>query len=155
MSKEEKIVSLKACPMHMPEGWEPPVPAFSAAIGPKDHAVALYVGLQNPNSRVLSEFNTLIAKIALPVHDLALFTDRAGCKNYVLVAYFPSSKAHAQWEDASGFSAWRERAEHRSSAYGLWLERFVFEPGQFETLFFNAGQPGRGFVARPMAWWAP
>lgn len=141
MSKSEKTVSLKTCPMHMPEGWEPPVPAFSAAVSPKDRAVVLYVGIQNPNSRILAEFNALLSKSLPPVHDLAMFTDRAGHTNYVLIAYFSSSTTHVQWEDASGFSAWWEKAEHLEADYGLWLERFAFEPGQFETLFSTPDSP--------------
>ena len=56
----QRTVNLKACPMHMPEGWAPPVPAFSAMIGPEERALVLYAGLQNPNSRILAEFNALI-----------------------------------------------------------------------------------------------
>ena len=137
----ERTVNLKVCPMHMPERWAPPVPAFSAMVGPQDRALVLYAGLQNPNSRILAEFNALIVKVTPPVYDLAVFIDRAKCKNYVLIAYFPSPIAHAQWEDLSGFSDWRKRAQHQNSDYGLWLERFAFNPGQFETLFSTPDSP--------------
>ena len=134
MSTDDSIVKLKKCPMHMPEGWVPPVPAFSAKIPAKSRAVALYIGIQRPTSESLEALNTIIQAIDLPNHDLASFTDRAGHKNYVCIAYFSSSADHVQWEDSSGFTTWWEDASHLTADYGLWMERYDFEPGQYETL---------------------
>ena len=89
----------------MAEGWEPPVPAFSADIDPNSRAIALYVGIQRPTSHSLEAFNAIISANAPPNYDLASFTDRAGHKNYVYIAYFSNSTEHVQWEDSSGFTA--------------------------------------------------
>ena len=129
-----KTINLKACPMHMAEGWEPPVPAFSADIDQNSRAIALYVGIQRPTSHSLEAFNAIISANAPPNYDLASFTDRAGHKNYVYIAYFSNSSEHVQWEDSSGFTAWWDDDAHLNADYGLWQERYAFEPGQFETL---------------------
>lgn len=133
MSADE-VVSIKQCPMHMPEGWEPPVPAFSARIPGSSRAIALYIGIQNPTSQSLNVLNAIIANSDLENYDFASFTDRAGHKNYVCVTYFSSSTEHVQWEDSSGFTKWWDSDAHLSAEYGLWMERYAFEPGQFETL---------------------
>ncbi len=130
----EKTVNLKKCPMHMPENWEPPVPAFSADIAAGSRAVSLYIGIQRPSSESLEALNSIIEAVDLPNYDLASFTDRAGHKNYVCIAYFSSSTEHVQWEDSSGFTKWWEDDVHLTADYGLWVERYAFEPGQFETL---------------------
>ena len=134
MSADNMTVNLKKCPMHMPEGWEPPVPAFSADIPANSRAIALYIGIQRPTSESLEVFNQIIAAADLSNYDLASFTDRAGHANYICVAYFASSPEHVQWEDSSGFTQWWEDEAHLSADYGLWMERYAFEPGQYETL---------------------
>ena len=130
----DATVILKKCPMHMPQGWEPPVPAFSADIAAGSRAVALYIGIQRPTSQSLEALNAIVKSVDLPNYDFASFTDRAGHKNYVCVTYFSSSADHVQWEDSSGFSAWWDDDVHLTADYGLWVERYAFEPGQFETL---------------------
>ena len=134
MSSEAGHVVLKRCPMHMPEGWVPPVPAFSANIPAKARAVVLYIGIQNPTSGSLSDLNRIIDTAEIPQFDRAKFTDRAGHINSVLVAYFTSSQEHVQWEETSGFSKWWDSETHLNANYGLWMERYAFEPGQYETL---------------------
>ena len=132
--EQDKTVNLKACPMHMPEGWVPPVPAFSAKVPSNSQIVSLYVGIQNPTSESLGALNAIITSVNLKNYDLASFTDRAGYKNYVFITYFNSSADHVQWEDSSGFSKWWDDEAHLTADYGLWSERYSFEPGQFETL---------------------
>lgn len=119
----------------MPKGWEPPVPAFTSPLDQSSQIVALYVGIQNPSSQSLEALNGIVDTLVPDCHDLAMFTDRAGVKNYVLIAYFASSQEQVQWEDTSGFAAWWELPEHEQAEYGLWMERYSFESGQFETLF--------------------
>jgi len=142
-------VSLKKCPMHMAEGWEPPVPAWSSDVAAHARSEVLYVGIQRPNSKALEDLNAIIENLPPPKSDLAMFTDRAGHKNFVLVAYFQSSPEHVQWEDASGFSKWWESNAHLEADYGLWMERYSFAPGQFETLI--SSPDGREGVARQFA----
>ncbi len=141
MDSSDNIVNVKQCPLHMPRDWEPPVPAFGADMTSEDHAIVLYVGIQNPTSKSLEELNAIIERSDLDNHDLAMFTDRVGVTNYVLVTYFPSSPAHVAWEDASGFSKWSESDHHLNADYGLWIERYSYEPGQFETLFSSPDSP--------------
>lgn len=127
-------ISIKSCPMHMADGWEPPVPAWISKIDANSRLEVLYVGIQKPTSEVLEAFNTIIAALPPPKSELAMFTDRAGYNNFVMIAYFESSSEHVQWEDASGFSKWWESDAHLQADYGLWMERYAFAPGQFETL---------------------
>lgn len=119
----------------MPKDWEPPVPAFSAKIEAQSKAVVLYIGIQQPSSSSIADLNAVLHKQSIPHFDLASFIDRAGHKNYVVIAYFKSSTEHVQWEDSSGFSTWWSDEKHLQADYGLWMERYFFEPGQFETLF--------------------
>lgn len=142
----EDIISIKKCPMHMAEGWEPPVPAWSSAVQASSRAEVLYVGIQNPSSEALEALNNIMTALPLQCSDLAMFTDRAGHKNYVMIAYFKHSADHVQWEDSSGFSAWWESPEHLTADYGLWMERYAFAPGQFETLISTPD--GREGIAR-------
>jgi len=109
-------------------------------------AEVLYVGIQNPTSQALEALNEIMQQVPLTRSDLAMFTDRAGHQNYVMIAYFESSADHVQWEDASGFSTWWESDEHLTADYGLWMERYAFVPGQFETLI--SLPDGREGIAR-------
>ena len=140
---DDTLINLKKCPMHMEDGWTPPVPAWSAKTLPTDRVVVLYVGIQRPTSKSLETLNEIMASAHIPQSDLAMFVDRAGHQNYCMVAYFASSAEHVQWEDTSGFSAWWESDEHLNADYGLWMERYTFEPGHYETLISSPdGQEG-------------
>jgi len=141
-----ETVNLKKCPMHMAEGWEPPVPAWSSDITVDARAEVLYVGIQNPTSEAIESLNKIMASLPPPKSDLAMFTDRSGHKNYTMIAYFESSTEHVQWEDSSGFSAWWDSDTHLKGQYGLWMERYAFAPGQFETLI--SSPDGREGIAR-------
>ena len=134
MSADDVTVNLKKCPMHMPEGWVPPVPAFSAHIPESSRATVLYIGIQRPTSEGLESLNKIVTAMNLSNYDFASFTDRAGHTNYVFITYFSSSPEHVQWEDSSGFAKWWEDDTHLAADYGLWMERYAFEPGQYETL---------------------
>jgi len=148
MSASE-TVSLKKCPMHMAEGWEPPVPAWSSDIDANARAEVLYIGIQRPTSKSLEALNEIMMSVSLPRSDLAMFTDRSGHKNFVMIAYFESSAEHVQWEDASGFSKWWDSDVHLKAEYGLWMERYAFAQGQFETLI--SSPDGREGIARQFA----
>jgi len=139
-------VNLKKCPMHMAEGWEPPVPAWSSDMAVNARSEVLYVGIQRPNSKVLEALNKISEGLPPLKFDFAMFTDRAGHQNYVMIAYFENSAEHVQWEDASGFSEWWDSDTHLNAEYGLWMERYAFAPGQFETLI--SSPDGREGVAR-------
>jgi len=141
-----ETVNLKKCPMHMAEGWEPPVPAWSSDMAADARAEVLYIGIQNPTSEAIESLNKIMASLPPPKSDLAMFTDRSGHKNYTMIAYFESSAEHVQWEDASGFSAWWDSDAHLNAEYGLWMERYAFAPGQFETLI--SSPDGREGIAR-------
>jgi len=143
---QDDVISIKKCPMHMADDWTPPVPAWSSDIQSDSRAEVLYVGIQNPTSQALETLNKIMASVPLERCDLAMFTDRAGHKNYTMIAYFKDSADHVQWEDASGFSAWWDDDEHLTADYGLWMERYAFAPGQFETLI--SSPDGREGIAR-------
>lgn len=140
-NSEALLIGLSQCPHNMPENWEPQVPAFSADLGKTARSVVQYIGIQRPSSQSLAELNALVQKLEPSCFDRAMFRDRAGHLNYVLIVYFSSSPDHVQWEDASGFTHWWEAQGHIDSDYGLWVERYSFEPGQFETLFSTPDSP--------------
>jgi aldoxime dehydratase len=140
-SQDDIITNINPCPVHMPYNWEPPVSAFSADMPSESRAILLYIGIQSPTSQSLSELNEIIAASELKNHDLAMFTDRAGKTNYVLVVYFASSPEHVAWEDVSNFNTWWESDKHLNADYGLWMERYSYERGQFETLFSSPDSP--------------
>jgi len=142
----DDVISIKKCPMHMAEDWTPPVPAWSSDVKAGSRAEVLYVGIQNPTSQALETLNKIMASLPPKGCDLAMFTDRAGHKNYTMIAYFENSAQHVQWEDASGFSAWWDDDAHLIADYGLWMERYAFAPGQFETLI--SSPDGREGIAR-------
>lgn len=134
-------ISIKLCPMHMPEDWQPDVPGFTAKLPESAEAVVVYVGIQNPTSESLANLNATLERSPIEIHDLARFTDRAGIINHVLIAYFSSSQQYAEWESTSGFADWWVAGKHLNADYGLWMERYAFAPGQFETLFSTPDSP--------------
>jgi len=142
MGEPSDLVIMNRCPRHMPKGWEPPVPAFTGDMDEaRQRVVVVYIGIQNPASQSLAEFDQILDKAHIPHLDLATFIDRAGHKNLVAVAYFATSQEHVQWENDSGFATWWDSDKHLDADYGLWMERYAFEPGQFETLFSTPDSP--------------
>lgn len=135
MGELDAIISLKRCPVHMPEDWTPPVPAFSANIDADLQFTSLFVGVQRPTPDSLWAVNALFAKSSATAVEHAEFVDRAGDRNHVFIAYFAGANAYDAWRNESGFDDVLKDEKHLTAEYGLWAETFTYAKGQFETLF--------------------
>ena len=134
MIASDGLVELSACPAHMPEGWTPPVPAWGAGHTSDESVSVLYVGVEKPESGVLSTLDRIVSRTPPDVADAARFTSRGGCETRVRILYFASHSARVKWEHASGFADWFADGTHLLAGYGLWKEVYDVEPGRFETL---------------------
>ena len=135
MANHKPIISLKRCPHHMPSGWNPPVPAYSADLHADTQITVLYLGVQRPTDAALRAVNAMFAKTDTVSLEFAEFTDRAGDVNRAYIAYFQGADAFSDWCGASNFDAFLSDDKHLNASYGLWTEIYAFQRGQFETLF--------------------
>lgn len=135
MTNTGKTISIKKCPHHMPEGWEPPVPAWTAKMDASVSTTALYIGVQNPDDAAVWAVKALLAKAGCSDAEHASFTDRVGVFNRVLITYLPQDAVFSIWRQTSGLDAFLNDPAHLQAGYGLWCEAYTFQPGQFETMF--------------------
>lgn len=135
MGETAPHIALKRCPIHMPDDWTPPVPAFSANLAADLSVTALYLGVQRPTPEALWAVNALFTKGAGLSVEYAEFVDRAGDVNRVFIAYLDGDNAFADWREAVDLDAFLNDEKHLTADYGFWIEIYTYDRGQFETLF--------------------
>lgn len=122
----------------MPEGWEPPVPAWSSRPESKS-VVALYLGAQAEEREAalegLGQISRLIATERGAFHvDCALHEPLGRPVDALAIAYFHDEDAFADWADRSGFSDWWLDDARLSERCGYWQERLVLPAQRIEAL---------------------
>ncbi len=122
-----------------PVGWNPPVPAWSAATPDNLDFVALYLGCQADglDNAGLREFWENI-ELAIIGDNCPQRIERSRTLNtesfeFIYILYWPDIAQCNAWWDESGFGEyWYDRTE--SARVGLWCEMVVLEHARTETL---------------------
>jgi hypothetical protein len=124
----------------MPEGWEPPVPAWAARFSvPSGTVVMGYFGAQGPAGEGEDHFTRMDRFFAGPDGpdnvERSAFTDRAGLPNALVAAYWTSPLRYESWRAASGYEAWWSAPDRLSGPSGSFEEILTLPTDRFETLF--------------------
>jgi len=135
MANSVNSISIKKCPIHMPENWEPPVPAFTADMDADTEVTACYFGVQRPTKEALWAVDAIFARSNVTMLEYAEYVDRAGDINRVVIAYFKGRSAFDAWREESTLDEFLNSPDHLQASYGLWVEVYTFQKGQFETMF--------------------
>jgi aldoxime dehydratase len=133
-------------PKRMPQGWEPPYPAWSAefAAGISEVCVA-YFGAQlrgggDGYGRVINQFFS--SGNGPDNVESGRFTDRAGFETTIIVAYWASPGRYDAWQGASGFHDWWLHPTRTLESCGYFREVLRIPLERLETLFSSENLVG-------------
>lgn len=128
----------------MPEGWEPPAPAWQSLWeDTEEDLVAGYFGIQADQPDLLESWadSAFASDHAPDVLEKGKYVDKAGVTNYLYIAYWRLS-AYNQWW--SNNSQWWADAERESQGVGFWREIIRMPLERFETLYSSEDKHGIG-----------
>jgi Haem-containing dehydratase len=129
----------------MPEGYEPPFPAYCARFpqSVKDVVMAI-IGAQHStvtkakDSKALSQILSFMkgTQSSPPQRwDLASVTDAEGAYNEVVIAYWDNIPAFKDWKEGSGFQPWWDSLDPQAENNGWFQEVFLPSIDRFETIY--------------------
>lgn len=130
----------------MPEGWQPPVPAWSSRPDSGTVVVA-YLAAQSMDRSIalagMLQLSSLIAKSPEAFHvDLALHEPAGRPVDAIAIAYFHDQAAFDRWAQASGFAKWWADDVRLSDPCGYWQERLVLPARRIEALHSSPTRDG-------------
>lgn len=147
----EHLRAERTVPAKMPEGYQPPFPAFASRFPKKaTDLVMAVIGAQYPSiekvdpaaQKKLESFTSLSASTSAPsFQEWASVTDSKGFYNHTLIAYWSSKEAYDSWTCESGFKQWWDSIEPGEAAHGWFLEVFFPSMDRLETNFSHPGAP--------------
>ena len=123
----------------MPEGWNPPAPAFAADFSAKPGTMVMaYFGTQvrsggHDHYRTINGF--MKAADAPGNVEYAKSIDRKGIETIITAAYWPNPEAFEKWEASSGFSKWWNDSARLREPNGYFFEVLKVPTDRFETIF--------------------
>lgn len=129
----------RTIPARMPEGWDPPYPAWSGSVASLSASATIaHIGVQSKvqdTAGTLSHLRSLLDRSgdALWI-DAAHFIDAAGYRNEVLISYWKDPEAFASWSETGPFAAWWSDPARQEDPLGLYLEVMQPAPDRLETL---------------------
>lgn len=131
----------RRCPLRMPAGWQPPVPAWSANLAGIDAAVVCSVAVQSQGDRPAPQLAGLRSRAARTAAriEAAWHVDAQGYRNDVLICYFASPADYAR--AAAELATWWDDPARLDEGVGYWRETFTAPPTHRETLFSAADTP--------------
>ncbi len=143
---------------NMPEGWEPPYPAWSADLS-SDYTdvIIIYYGIQyksgEENSATAACFfekfsQSLKAGYAPQNVDRGTVTDGQGYQNHILVCYWTDRADFDRWQEKSAFAHWLTDENRTRGNVGFWIERHLISLDKFETNFSSTNPVGAAALAK-------
>lgn len=68
-------------------------------------------------------------------------TDKRGCYNIAVIAYWPSTRAYDTWKSETGYHTWWQSPNRESDGHGWFQEVLLPSVDRFETVFSNNEVP--------------
>lgn len=142
---------LKRNSNNMPEGFEPPVPAWSGdwTDGVQELTSAFF-GVQGEET---PEWRHWVANALLPktedgpeLVEKAVFTDANGISNHVYLAYWRNGRYPRWWQQES-VSGWWADERRSNETVGYWREVSTVGPDRIETLHSSPDSHGIATLA--------
>lgn len=133
------------CPRrHMPEGWDPPAPAWSARFDRITRAlvVAIFTTEDDKRRAQTTRLDAWFDQPDGPVHvERAEYTARSGDRATITVAYWCDPDRHRAWCERDFDAWWRDPARLSEPAAHA-LEVLTIPPDRLETIFGHAEHAG-------------
>ena len=130
---------------NMPEGFEPPVPAWSANwMNGVSRLTSGFFGIQGPETPEWTQWveSALLARDGSPpLVEKAVFDDRANVTNTVYIAYWRDDGYDQWWSDDSARGWWND-ADRSNEGIGYWREVFHITADRIETLHSSPNAHG-------------
>lgn len=125
-------------PLRMPQGWEPPVPAWSSVFPTGQEGVSMAViGFQHPaDMDVSADFSDLHAVLeGADICDMGVSDAGDGLRETMCIAYWRSNEAARTCLASPLFTRYWERLVAQASDYGVFKECMNIPFKRSETLF--------------------
>ncbi len=143
---------------NMPEGWEPPYPAWSADLS-SDYTdvIIVYYGIQyksgeeNPATikRYFEKFSHSLKTGYAPQNvERGTVTDGQGYQNHILVCYWVDMADFRAWQEKSPFVHWLNEENRMQGNVGFWIECHLISLNKFETNFSSTNPVGAAALAK-------
>nr|WP_247904284.1 phenylacetaldoxime dehydratase family protein [Pseudomonas syringae group genomosp. 3] len=131
---------------NVPEGYQPPFPAWSARFDPlAGQVVMAYFGIQALHPVGLPDLAPItkyfVAGSGPQYWDSARCVDANGLHTCIAIAYWRDVDAFYQWRNDSGFNQWWQDPARETGPIGWFLEVVCPSAERFETLFSAPGTP--------------
>lgn len=139
MSRDDSSRQFPKC---MPNGWVPPVPAWSVLMPSDDHLIVAYYGVQSAlgaEAHEVAEFRSwLLASLGQAgdaVHcEYAEYVDAQGYYTWLCIGYWLEEARHMHWVGSPEFQDYWLSEERLCSRAGVFQETLTFTSDRFETL---------------------
>ncbi len=134
---------------NMPEGWEPPAPAWTANWGDnREPLVATYFAVQGDDATALDTWAAaaLTHEAGVGQLDRGEFVDAEGVLNRMYIAYWFLS-GYQSWCEAVEPQAWWHSEDRLTEGVGYWREVLVMPQEQLETLHSTPEPDGAAVLA--------
>lgn len=144
-------------PGNLPQGYQPPFPAWSARFDPLvGQVVMAYFGVQSLQPVGLADLAPITACLEAsqgPAYwDAAQCVDAQGFHTCIAIAYWADVTAFEQWRQGSGFAQWWQDPARETGPRGWFLEIVSPTAERFETVFSAEDVPeGIGHLASHMS----
>ena len=144
----EHLRAERTVPAKMPEGYEPPFPAFASRFPEKAEDLVIgIIGAQFPSqdqvdeAGVVPKLESFAAAGGVSYSEWASVTDAKGFYNLTMLAYWPSKEVYESWSVESGFKQWWEAIDPNETKHGWFLEVLSPSMDRLETVFSHPGAP--------------
>jgi len=137
---------------NMPKNWQPPAPAWQADWkNSEDPLIVGYFGIQADSPERLDGWANpaLYGKNSPEKVEQGMYTDKAGVKNYLYIAYWKNS-VYQQWLAGENTSSWWASDERLNEGVGYWREIIAMPFDRFETLNSSTQPHGVSAIAEEL-----
>ena len=126
----------------MPDGWKPPVPAWSAFASHDGQITIAYYGVQMPiedSKQRLASFRTWISALLVEPDapasvEYAEFVDAQGYYTWLVIGYWIKGGQYARWSSSDAHERYWQAAERMHGNVGFFREVLSVPFERFETL---------------------